>query len=153
MLSGGLTSWMEDFDASLYFLDPKEIEYLRQETDREYGLDLRKLVMHALLDIFELQVDALVREEVAGDLDVLGLQRALGDGGGELEHLQGAERGERVKVGGRRDADLHRFLAVAAFVARGGCWKTSRKSFSSRRGSSRSAATASSSSAMFMRIR
>ena len=62
---------MEDFDASLYFLDPQEIEYLRQETEREYGLDLRKLVLQALLDIFELQVDPLVREEVAGDLEAL----------------------------------------------------------------------------------
>jgi hypothetical protein len=62
---------MDDFDSTLYFLDPNEIEYLRQETEREYGLDLRKLVLQALLDIFELQVDPLVREEVAGDLEAL----------------------------------------------------------------------------------
>lgn len=62
---------MDDFDATLYFLDPNEIEYLRQETEREYGLDLRKLVLQALLDIFELQVDPLVREEVVGDLEAL----------------------------------------------------------------------------------
>jgi len=62
---------MEDFDASLYFLDPKEIEYLRQETEREYGLDLRRLVLCALLDIFELQADPLVRDEIAGDLEAL----------------------------------------------------------------------------------
>ncbi len=62
---------MEDFDSTLYFLDPAEIEYLRQETTREYGLDLRRLVLCALLDIFELQVDPLVREEVAGDLEAL----------------------------------------------------------------------------------
>lgn len=62
---------MDDFDSTLYFLDPNEIEYLRQETEREYGLDLRRLVLQALLDIFELQVDALVREEVAGDLEAL----------------------------------------------------------------------------------
>lgn len=62
---------MDDFDATLYFLDPNEIEYLRQETEREYALDLRKLVLQALLDIFELQVDALVREEIVGDLEAL----------------------------------------------------------------------------------
>jgi HEAT repeat protein len=62
---------MDDFDSSLYFLDPNEIEYLKQETEREYSLDLRRLVMQALLDIFELQVDPLVREEVAGDLEAL----------------------------------------------------------------------------------
>lgn len=62
---------MEDFDSSLYFLDPNEIEYLRNETEAEYALDLRRLVLQALLDIFELQVDPLVREEVVGDLEVL----------------------------------------------------------------------------------
>jgi len=62
---------MEDFDSTLYFLDPNEIEYLRQETAREYGLDLRRLVLCALLDIYELQVDPLVRDEVAGDLEAL----------------------------------------------------------------------------------
>jgi hypothetical protein len=62
---------MEDFDSTLYFLDANEIEYLRQETTREYGLDLRRLVLCALLDIFELQVDPLVRTEVANDLEAL----------------------------------------------------------------------------------
>jgi len=62
---------MDDFDASLYFLDPNEIEYLRQETEREYSADLRRLVLCALLDIFELQVDPLVRDEVAGDIEAL----------------------------------------------------------------------------------
>ncbi len=62
---------MEDFDSTLYFLDQNEIEYLRQETSREYGLDLRRLVLCSLLDIFELQVDPLVRTEVANDLEAL----------------------------------------------------------------------------------
>jgi hypothetical protein len=62
---------MEDFDTSLYFLDPNEIAYLKQETDREYALDLRRLAVMALLDIFELQVDPLVRAAVAGDLEAL----------------------------------------------------------------------------------
>ena len=62
---------MDDFDSTLYFLDPHEIEYLRQETEREYGLDLRRLVLCALLDIYELQADGLVRDEIAGDLEAL----------------------------------------------------------------------------------
>jgi hypothetical protein len=62
---------MEDFDSTLYFLDGNEIDYLRQETEREYKLDLRRQVLCALLDIFELQVDPLVRAEVAGDLEAL----------------------------------------------------------------------------------
>lgn len=62
---------MEDFDSTLYFLDPNEIEYLRKETMREYALDLRRSVLISLLDIFELQADSLVREEVAGDLEAL----------------------------------------------------------------------------------
>ncbi len=50
--------------------------------------------------------------------------------------------------------DGHRFRAAArAVLGLGVCAKTSRKSFSSSRGSSRSAATASSSSARFMRMR
>ena len=62
---------MEDFDSTLYFLDGDEIEYLRQETTREYAVDLRRQVLCALLDIFELQVDPLVRAEVASDLESL----------------------------------------------------------------------------------
>jgi len=62
---------MEDFDATLYFLDSNEVEYLKQESAREYALDLRRLVVSALLDIFELQVDPLVRTEVGNDLEAL----------------------------------------------------------------------------------
>ncbi|MDH5234194.1 MAG: HEAT repeat domain-containing protein [Gemmatimonadota bacterium] len=62
---------MEDFDSTLYFLEANEVEYLKQETTREYALDLRRLVVSALLDIFELQVDPLVRTEVGSDLEAL----------------------------------------------------------------------------------
>ena len=62
---------MEDFDTTLYFLDANEVAYLKQETEREYALDLRRLVVASLLDIFELQVDPLVRAEVGGDLEAL----------------------------------------------------------------------------------
>ena len=62
---------MEDFDSTLYFLDPKEVEYLRQETVREYAVDLRQVVLDSLLDIFEFQLDPLVRAEVLSHLEAL----------------------------------------------------------------------------------
>ncbi len=60
---------LDDFDSTLYFLDPKEIEYIRQEVEAEYASDLRHVVVDALLDIFELQADASVRGEVLQLLD------------------------------------------------------------------------------------
>ncbi len=62
---------MEDFDSTLYFLEEKEVEYLRQETLREYTTDLRRGVLDSLLDIFEFQVDPLVRAEVLSHLEAL----------------------------------------------------------------------------------
>lgn len=62
---------MDDFDTTLYFLDEKEVEYLRRETLREYATDLRRAVLDSLLDIFEFQLDPLVRAEVLADLEAL----------------------------------------------------------------------------------
>lgn len=62
---------MEDFDSTLYFLDPDEVEYLRQETVREYAVDLRRAVLDTMLDIFEFQLDPLVRSEVLVNLEAL----------------------------------------------------------------------------------
>ena len=60
---------MSDFDATLYFLDEKEIEYLQTEVKREYESDLRLSVIALLLDILEQQPDADIRTEVADVLD------------------------------------------------------------------------------------
>jgi hypothetical protein len=60
---------MSDFDGTLYFLDEKEIEYIQAEVRREYEIDLRQNVLAALLDIFEQQGDAAIRDELAGILD------------------------------------------------------------------------------------
>jgi hypothetical protein len=60
---------LEDFDSTLYFLDEKEIEYIRREVGREYASDLRRTVVESLLDILELQADPAVRSEVLGLLD------------------------------------------------------------------------------------
>lgn len=69
---------MEDFDSTLYFLDAEEVSYLRRETEREYATDLRRTVLTGLLDVFELQTDAAVREEVVHDLDALTLHLLAG---------------------------------------------------------------------------
>jgi HEAT repeat protein len=60
---------LQDFDATLYFLDEKELEYLRHEIDREYSADLRQNVLAILFDIYEAQRTPAVREEVASLLE------------------------------------------------------------------------------------
>lgn len=59
---------LEDFDATLYFLDEKEIEYLRTEVRKEYERDMRRDTLGTLLDIFETQPDEKVRSEITGVL-------------------------------------------------------------------------------------
>jgi HEAT repeat protein len=60
---------MDDFDATLYFLDDREVEYLQNEIKREFSTDLRPAVIASLLDTFENQKDATTREEICGLLD------------------------------------------------------------------------------------
>jgi len=60
---------MSDFDATLYFLDENEIEYLHSEISREYSDDLRSRVTSTLLDIFEQQAKGEVRVEILEILD------------------------------------------------------------------------------------
>ena len=60
---------LDDFDATLYFLDDKEVEYLQGEIKREFSTDLRPAVIASLLDIFEAHKDPTVREEICGLLD------------------------------------------------------------------------------------
>ncbi len=69
---------MDDFDSALYFLEEHEVRYLKSELELEYKTDLRRLVLDALLDVFELQVDALVRKEVVGHIDSLTLHLLAG---------------------------------------------------------------------------
>lgn len=60
-----------DFDATLYFLDESEIEYLRGEIKREYDSDLRHNVLTVLFDIFEQQKAPEVRTEICDILENL----------------------------------------------------------------------------------
>ena len=57
---------IEDFDTTLYFLEEREIQYLRQEADREYAQDLRRNVLAMLFDLLELQTYGTVRAELIG---------------------------------------------------------------------------------------
>ena len=60
-----------DFDATLYFLDDREVEYLNAELKREYERDLRTNVAGVLMDIFEAQPDPDIRNEVLEDIHTL----------------------------------------------------------------------------------
>src|SRR5581483_6250908 len=68
--AGGIVN-MADFDATLYFLDEREIEYLHREIRREYDQDLRANIVSVLLDIFEAQIDNDVRNEVIDHLQTV----------------------------------------------------------------------------------
>ncbi len=57
---------IEEFDTTLYFLEDKEIDYLRRETEREYSQDLRRNVLAMLFDLLELQSYGTVRAELIG---------------------------------------------------------------------------------------
>ncbi|MGD2135121.1 MAG: HEAT repeat domain-containing protein [Gemmatimonadales bacterium] len=60
---------MEDFDATLYFLDQDEIRYLQDEIEREYKQDLRGNVLSMLFDLMELQTYTTVRAELISILE------------------------------------------------------------------------------------
>ena len=62
---------LSDFDATLYFLDEGEIDYLRGEIKREYDGDLRQNVLAILFDIFDQQATAAVRAEICDILESL----------------------------------------------------------------------------------
>jgi HEAT repeat protein len=62
---------LENFDTTLYFLDDTEVAYLRGLVEKEYASDLRQNVLAILLDIFEVQADTTVRDEIVGIFDTL----------------------------------------------------------------------------------
>ncbi len=59
----------EDFDTTLYFLDDKEIAYLKGEVEREYSQDLRRNVLSMIFDVLELQPFPTVRAELISIID------------------------------------------------------------------------------------
>jgi HEAT repeat protein len=62
---------MDAFDSTLYFLDEQEVEYLQGEVAREYASDLRQNIVAIVLDVFERQEEAAVRDEICTVLDSL----------------------------------------------------------------------------------
>lgn len=62
---------IDEFDSTLYFLDEQEIRLLKLQVDQEYTRDTRKASFDALLDTFELQPTAVVRQEVLNIFDGL----------------------------------------------------------------------------------
>lgn len=58
-----------DFDTTLYFLDEKEIAYLKKEVEREYTQDLRRNVLAMIFDVLELQPYPTVRAELISIID------------------------------------------------------------------------------------
>ncbi len=59
----------EDFDTTLYFLDDKEVAYLKGEVEREYAQDLRRNVLAMIFDVLELQPYPAVRAELISIID------------------------------------------------------------------------------------
>ena len=55
---------MDDFDATLYFLDDDEVKYLEAEVEREYDQDLRWHVLTLVFDRLELQTFTAARSEL-----------------------------------------------------------------------------------------
>jgi hypothetical protein len=62
---------LEDFDATLYFLDEAEINQLTREVQEEYARDARLAALTGLLDLLEIQTDATVRSEILGIIETL----------------------------------------------------------------------------------
>ena len=62
---------LEDFDATLYFLDEKEIAYVAQELRNEYERDVRLASLDVLFDIFEFDASLAIRDEILSDVEML----------------------------------------------------------------------------------
>jgi HEAT repeat protein len=100
---------MADFDSTLYFLDPGEIEYLQDEIALEYKTDLRGKVVCSLLDIFEQQPDPTVRHEVLENLGtILVYLLTSGDFRGVADLLREAQlaAGRAVEVTAEQKREL-----------------------------------------------
>ncbi len=96
----------EDFDSTLYFLDQKEIEYLKASIDQEYDREPAHDVVTLLFDTLEARSEPAVRAEV---LDVLSglLPQLLGTGRfDEVAYLSAEARrvSQSADLGEHKDA-------------------------------------------------
>ncbi len=78
---------LEDLDATLYFLDEKEIDYLRAAVAAEQTIDMPRNVLAILLDIFEVQESEKVREEICAILESYMLNLLAGGAYGSVAYL------------------------------------------------------------------
>lgn len=62
---------LEEFDSTLYFLDENEINQVAASVEDEYRRDVRMAALNVLFDLFELQGEAPIREEILGVLESL----------------------------------------------------------------------------------
>jgi hypothetical protein len=62
---------IDDVDSTLYFLEESEISYLATELQEEYQRDYRGSALNVLFDLFELNPEAAVRQEILRILERL----------------------------------------------------------------------------------
>jgi HEAT repeats len=71
---------MEDFESTLYFLEPREVSYLQDELKREYTEDQRRNALGMLFDLVELPAAVEAGEHALGFIDQLLLESlTMGD--------------------------------------------------------------------------
>ena len=112
----GLVS-LDDFSATLYFLDEREIDYLRSAVAAEYAADLRRNVLAILLDTFETQADAAVRLEVCDILDTLLLHLLSAGQFRAVAYLLHEAKEVAARTAGLEPAALQRLAALPASVS------------------------------------
>jgi hypothetical protein len=106
---------IDAFDGTLYFLDESEVAYLREEVRKEYESDLRANIVAILLDMYELQPDATVRDEIQSVLDGLMLHFLAA---GELGAVAYLLRESEVSAGHARERTEGQRAALAALPDR-----------------------------------
>jgi HEAT repeat protein len=62
---------LEDFDSTLYFLDEAEINAVAADLQEEYRRDARGAAINVLFDLFELQGEPAIRDEILATLEGL----------------------------------------------------------------------------------
>ncbi|MEP6763381.1 MAG: HEAT repeat domain-containing protein [Gemmatimonadaceae bacterium] len=60
---------LDDFDSTLYFLEPRELAYLKSEVEREYSSDGKRAVLSILFDIIESQNNIKALSETVGVIE------------------------------------------------------------------------------------
>jgi HEAT repeat protein len=100
---------LEDFDATLYFLDEAEVNQLAKEVQEEYSRDARLSALTAVFDLMETQPEGGVRSEVLGIIETL-FPNLLSKG--EFRTVAAVIREARVVLSRTADlpADLRRRL-------------------------------------------